>query len=507
MSRVRQAIKIASDLVQTDEFQDFTMNAEDFVGRKAGTSGSSITEITQSITSLSNAAMRINSSQTRQRENSRASINVISPVVMMQKSHRSWFWVPVTIVMLVIGILGARGASIVTENLPGPLGNGASAIFGWPWWLLVLGYALFNLWKNSYVMVPDGCEALIERFGKVVRTVGAGRHTILNPWMRAGYIVNTTKEYPYNAPIREAPTMGQVNASVDLFLQFRINDPREFIYRLGGVPGFSEKLQNAISEQTRALIYSQRAEEIYDLVGESTSTLLDSLNEQFLPSVEFVSANITHAEPSSQEYRMDLAAAEMIRVAKEAYNYKYALDLRKKQDEGDLDRELAGLRETLSGIQAEIGTADAKIKTAQEKAENRANAYAQQLMIEAESLAKANAALYEAQALDIRARESAQYPEILEYQYKQQILDRIENAAGRLPQLVNIGQDENNLDYVALAREMLGIKGNASLYSDADLVDLRGRVGSISSRIENREKVIAEKLAADDIAAQIEEVA
>ena len=58
------------------------------------------------------------------------------------------------------------------------------------------------------------------------------------------------------------------------FLQFRIEDPEEFIFTLGGVNSFTEKLQNAISEVTRALIYAQRAEDIYDLVGESTNSVL-----------------------------------------------------------------------------------------------------------------------------------------------------------------------------------------------------------------------------------------
>lgn len=73
------------------------------------------------------------------------------------------------------------------------------------------------------------------------------------------------------------------------------------------------------------MIYEQKAETIYDLVGESTQSLLDTLNKQFLPAVRFVNANITHAEPSSQQYRMDLAAPEMVRVAKEAYTYQYEL--------------------------------------------------------------------------------------------------------------------------------------------------------------------------------------
>ena len=130
--------------------------------------------------------------------------------------------------------------------------------------------AAFLWWRRSVVMVPEGCKALITKFGKLVQIAEPGRVTLFNPWKRVSYIVNTTREYPFNAPIREAPTQQGVKASVDLFLQFRIEDPAEFIFVLGSVSGFQAKLQNAISEVTRSLIYAQRAEDIYDLVGEST---------------------------------------------------------------------------------------------------------------------------------------------------------------------------------------------------------------------------------------------
>ena len=243
----------------------------------------------------------------------------------------------------------------------------ALALFGPHLWLLLVLLAFFFWWRQSVVMVPDGCRAVVTRFGKLEEVVEAGRKLLFNPWKQVSYIVNTTREYPYNAPIREAPTASRVNASVDLFLQFRIEDPAEFIFTVGGVKGFSDKLENAISEVTRALIYEQRAEDIYDLVGESTQKFLDSLNEQFLPAVRFTNANITHAEPSSQEYRMDLAAPEMVRVAKGAYTYEYELRLRKEQDEGELRGELASLRETLSAISAEIATYQAQIDTARER--------------------------------------------------------------------------------------------------------------------------------------------
>src|SRR5690606_16008078 len=172
-----------------------------------------------------------------------------------------------------------------------------------------------------------------------------------------------------------------VKASVDLFLQFRIEDPVEFVFTLGAVQGFQDKLNNAISETTRSLIYEQQAAEIYDLVGENTARLLDQLNQQFLPAVRLTNANITHAEPSSQEYRMDLAAPEMVRVAKEAYTYEYQLQLRKEQNEGDLNKELASLTETLSAIQADIAQYQAQMDTALERETNRARALARQRFV------------------------------------------------------------------------------------------------------------------------------
>ncbi|MEJ7654397.1 MAG: SPFH domain-containing protein, partial [Chloroflexia bacterium] len=119
------------------------------------------------------------------------------------------------------------------------------AVVGPHFWLLLLGLVLLAWLRQSVVMVPDGCQALITRFGKLEQIVGAGRTILFNPWKRVSYIVNTTREYPYNAPIREAPTASRVNASVDLFLQFRIDDPAEFVFTLGGVKGFTDKLQNA----------------------------------------------------------------------------------------------------------------------------------------------------------------------------------------------------------------------------------------------------------------------
>jgi regulator of protease activity HflC (stomatin/prohibitin superfamily) len=495
---IRQAIQTATNVIRSEEFEQFRVNAQDFLSAYDSDGGTAATKMTQMVSSLADAAEVINSGQ--EQDQRAAPVTVVSPVVI-PRDPRNYLWVLGFLGLVVIGLLGFGSAALLDSVFEFSL---SWILFGPHYWLLVIGYAVFNVLKGSYMMVPDGCVGLVTKYGKVEATVPAGGHWIFHPRKRISYIVNVTKEYPYNAPIRKAPTEGRVEASVDLFLQFRIEDASAFIFSLGGVNGFSEKLYNAISEVTRALIYEQKAEDIYDLVGESTQAMLSSLNDQFLPAVRFVNANITHAEPANQEYRMDLAAPEVVRVAKEAYTYEYELKLRKEQDEGELNKELASLRRELSEIKAEVALYQAKIDTAYEKAINQANAYATRLLIEAESDARANAALLEAQALDIRALNVANFPEILEYRYKLQVLDRLGESAERLPQLINIGAaDDSDIDFMAVAREMMGLS-DEGLYSDGDLQVIRERTGEITARIKKRMPQIAELVAGEE--AVVEEV-
>ncbi|MFF5204461.1 SPFH domain-containing protein [Streptosporangium sp. NPDC000396] len=456
---------------QTTGEKSFSLNPADFLAAREYSTYAGM-GIEARSASLNEAGEIVNRSFTGTGPNGEP-IHVISPVVI-PKGTTARAVVPL-IVLAVLGLIG-----LLATGLP----DSTRVLFGPHYWAVLVLAAAFLWWRRSVVMVPDGCKALITKFGKLVQIAEPGRVTLFNPWNRVSYIVNTTREYPYNAPIHEAPTQQGVKASVDLFLQFRIEDPAEFIFVLGSVGGFQAKLQNAISEVTRSLIYAQRAEDIYDLVGESTKGMLDNLNQQFLPAVRLTDVNITHAEPSSQEYRMDLAAPEMIRVAKEAYTYEYELQLRKEQNEGDLIKELAGLQEQLSAIHAEIAGYQARMDTALERASHQAKAQASQRLVEAESTAKANAALLEAQALDIRALSAAEAPEILDYRFQQDLLDKLEAVASHLPRVVQVGES-TDIDLLSLAKQLLGSR-DAQLFSEADMAAIRARVAEIGRRVEGR---------------------
>ncbi len=474
---------------ELDPAQNDAMDPADFPATRE-LDDSMATAMEQQTVRLDDAGEALNRSV--QRRDGGQQVHVICPMVIPR--GRSLMRMLPVLMLLVVGLIGSAvvsatssvtGASVLTNPL-----------FGIHYWILAVLAVGFVWWRQGMVMVPEGCQALITRFGKLEQVVGPGRVILLNPWKRVSYIINTTREYPFNAPVREAPTKGGVKASIDLFIQFRISDPVEFVYTLGAVRGFEEKLSNAVSETIRSLIYEKEAAGIYDMVGEDTGRLLEQLNDQFHPAVELTDANIMYAEPSDRAYRMDLAAPEMVRVAKEAYTHEYALQLRKEQDEGDLTKELATLGETLSAIEAEIAQYQAQMDTAVERETNRARALAAERYVAAESEAKANAALLEAQALDIRAVTAAEAPEILEYRYQQEVLDTLEQVADHLPQLVRIGdsgQDGNatGVDFLQLARDMVGERG-AELLTEADMAAVRDRLEEVAARIAEREAEIAD---------------
>ncbi|MGW3549337.1 SPFH domain-containing protein [Streptomyces griseoincarnatus] len=464
------------------------MDPADFPAAREQDGSSVDTVMRQKSVSLDEAGEALSRSE-QLREDGEA-LHAIYPMVM-PKGRSLLSMLPV-LSLLVIGLIGTS----ITSAAGG--WSVTSPLFGLHYWLIAVAAVAFVWWRQGLVMVPDGCQAMITRFGKLEKVVGPGRVTLLSPWKRVSYIVNTTREYPFNAPVREAPTKGGVKASIDLFIQFRISDPVEFVYTLGAVRGFEEKLGNAVSETIRSLIYEQEAAGIYDMVGEDSGRLLEQLNQQFRPAVELTNANITHAEPADRRYRMDLAAPEMVRMAKEAYTHEYALQLRKEQDEGDLNRELASSQETLSAIQADIAQYQAQMDTAVERETNRAEALARQRYVQAESEAKANAALLEAQALDIRAVTAAEAPEILQYRYQQQVLDTLEQVADHLPRLVRIGGGDAaaGIDFLELARELVGERG-AELFDDAEMAAVRERLAEVSARIAGRQEEITALLEAE----------
>ena len=159
MSKFKSVMKAATDIANAaDEFQ---IDPKDFFSvREQG--GSVGTQIAQLTASLSEAAQILNSSIPREEEPGEFT-NVISPVVM-PKDSRSYLWIIVLLGLIFVGIMGLGVSSVISTGVAGFL-------FGPHYWLLVGFYFVFNLWRNSFVMIPDGCQALITKYGKVEEVV------------------------------------------------------------------------------------------------------------------------------------------------------------------------------------------------------------------------------------------------------------------------------------------------------------------------------------------------
>ena len=108
-------------------------------------------------------------------------------------------------------------------------------------------------------------------------------------------------------------------------------------------------------------------------------------------------------------------------------------------------------------------------------------------MVEAESSANANAALLEAQALDIRAVSGADAPEILEYRFQQELLEHLSAVADSLPRVVHVGDGDGRsaVDFLEIARGMIGT-GTEPLFTPEDMRAIRERMAEIQARIRER---------------------
>ncbi len=205
----------------------FAVDAEDFLSaRERGETAG--TRMVQQTVPLSDAGQALNRSFT-ERDGAGQVTNVITPMVIPER--RTFRALLPAGLLVIIGLVGLA----ISNAIGGLFGldGGTATFFGPHYWLIVVAVAVFAWWRRSVVMVPEGSQALVTRFGRLEHVAGPGRTLLLSPWKQVSYVVNTTREYPYNAPIREAPTHSGVKASVDLFLQFRIEDPAEFIFTRG----------------------------------------------------------------------------------------------------------------------------------------------------------------------------------------------------------------------------------------------------------------------------------
>jgi regulator of protease activity HflC (stomatin/prohibitin superfamily) len=189
--------------------------------------------------------------------------------------------------------------------------------------------ALLWLWRGAIIEIEQGTTGIMSRYGKITGTLTPGRHYLWWPWEKVDFVVDTSTEIPYLAPVVACPTQENVPLkAIEFFLKFRIEDPLAFVKTLGASNFdmvLSSAVQDAIRQRSR-LIHTERA---YDLRGSDVADMQENLNRQLTRyGVRITGANIPDVQLPDQ-YQRHLATRE--RVSKELAAYEREWELIRKQ--------------------------------------------------------------------------------------------------------------------------------------------------------------------------------
>lgn len=314
--------------------------------------------------------------------------------------------------------------------------------------MVVLGLAVglfftligaFAWWRMAKVEIEEGTTGILSRFGKIEGTLKPGRNFLWWPWEKIEYIVDTSTEIPYTAPVLSSPTQENVPLkSIEFFLKFRIIDPVKFVQRIGA-SNFDAVLSSAVQDAIRQRSRQIETERAYDLRGSNVEDMQTYLNKQMERyGVRIIGANIPDVQLPDQ-YRENLAARERIAKEQVAYEKEWELIRKRRTDtilmeieraKKERDEKIIAVREALNKAREEV---------AQMLQEREADAEKIRLEIEARGRAELKAAENEARALNSLGKSYQDNRAILQYQLHMRGLEVAQNLVRQAPRplLVN----------------------------------------------------------------------
>ena len=130
MANIRNTIRTVAELAQSEEVEQFAIDARDFFSARQN-GGKSGTQIAQIEASIDAVAEIINRSRTRE-DGSGEQTNIISPVVMPKSSGsyaRALAW---PFILGMIGLVGWFSGNLIDEVFSG---NISTALFGPHYWI------------------------------------------------------------------------------------------------------------------------------------------------------------------------------------------------------------------------------------------------------------------------------------------------------------------------------------------------------------------------------------
>jgi regulator of protease activity HflC (stomatin/prohibitin superfamily) len=236
--------------------------------------------------------------------------------VVIPRDRRGWAWLYLAVLAIYL-----LGTAVLTGGAIGLL-VGLVAV-------VALALALLWWWRGAIVEIEQGTTGILSRYGQIVGTLPPGRHYLWWPWHKVEFIVDTSTEIPYTAPVAASPTQDNVPLkAIEFFLKFRIEDPIAFVRNIGA-SNFDLVLSSAVQDAIRQRSRIVQTERAYDLRGSDVGDMQAHLNRQIQRyGVRIIGANIPDVRLPDQ-YQQHLATRE--RVAKELAAYEREWELVRKQ--------------------------------------------------------------------------------------------------------------------------------------------------------------------------------
>lgn len=402
--------------------------------------------------------------------------------VVIPKDKRSYgflFWFSAALYFLLAGVLNAL--------------SGSWGLFGFSLiaMLVFLGVGGFAWWRSAIVEIEQGTMGVMSSWGAYEKTpLPPGRRYLWWPWQKVEFIVDTSTEIPYNAPVLASPTMENVPLkSIEFFLRFKIDDPILFVRRIGA-GNFDAVLSSAVQDAIRRRSRMVETSKAYDLRGSNVTDMQKQLNDMMQRyGIRILGANIPDVQLADQ-YQDNLATKE--KVAKEQVAYEKEWDLTRKRRKDVLEMEIEQAHKERDAMK--VAVREAVNKARQDVAlmlqEKEAEAEKIRLNIEAKGNAELAAAQNEALALQRLGEAYQDNQAMLLYQLELRRLEVAEHLVREAPRplvmktAANGGGESSALTTLMLAQMLPEMMKNQSYGSAArPLLGSGGTVATAASTV------------------------
>ncbi|TDQ48211.1 SPFH domain-containing protein [Actinorugispora endophytica] len=370
--------------------------------------------------------------------------------VVIPKDSRGLKWMTLVWIGLYL-ILTALVSVLVADGVMGAIVAVPALLFG----VVAMLLALLWWWRSAIVEIEQGTTGVLTKFGAVVDELGPGRHYLWHPWTRVDFVVDTSTEIPYNAPVLACPTKENVPLkSIEFFLKFKITNAVSFV-RAIGASNFDLVLSNAVQDAIRQRSRMVQTENAYDLRGSDVADMQTLLNRQLSRyGVQIMGCNIPDVQLPNQ-YQQHLSTRE--RVAKELVAYEQEWELTRKRRIDTLLMDIERSKKTRDAKIVEVSAAlnRARKDVAQMLEEQETEAQRVRYEIETQGRADLVAATNEATAQRRLATSYRDNRAMLQYELARRRLDVGAKLAEHAPPPVVVRTDSGSGDTSALSTLLL----------------------------------------------------